>query len=409
MPICGKELVYALVIMLGPITFGTIMVYPSPTAKEIQSHHNLSEDDLTWSFYNSVSSLCAIAGPFISNALLGLFKQSRRKVVFAIAIASVIFWLLNLLTKVNIWAGIVIRALQGLVMGAYSSISPMFLVEIAPADVSGFFGCLNQIGIVLGMVFFDFIAPSVSYLDLDYIGASINALQAILIFFCAESPAADRDQNEDKAEDDKPKESLFQAKYMPGLFSGILMMLLQQFCGINAILTNLASLMSSSGLEMDGNYQAGIASSAQLISVFIGGILMDKLGRKICWMVSNSTIVIFLLIFALNTKYEWSTVLPLVCIFLYQLGFGLGMGPIPWFIIPEYFDDDVRSMATTIASASNWIFSFCIIFVWPAMKSGLGMFGSLLFFMSVTVGSVIFGIFCIHEPKNADAKEELSA
>ena len=118
-------------------------------------------------------------------------------------------------------------------------------------------------------------------------------------------------------------------------------------------------------------------------------------------------IVVFLLIFALNTKYDWSTVLPLICIFLYQLGFGLGMGPIPWFIIPEYFNDDVRSMATMVVVASNWIFAFVIIFVWPAMKNGMGMFGSLLFFMFISVGAIIYGIFCIHEPKQHGDEEQL--
>ncbi|OHT14937.1 hypothetical protein TRFO_14573 [Tritrichomonas foetus] len=164
--------------------------------------------------------------------------------------------------------------------------------------------------------------------------------------------------------------------------------------------------MNESGLNIDGNYQAGIASVAQLVAVFFGGLIMDKLGRRVVWMISCSIIVVFLLIFALNVKYDWSTILPLVCIFLYQLGFGLGMGPIPWFIIPEYFNDAVRPLATTIVSASNWIFSFIIIFVWPAMRDGLGMFGSLLFFMFVTVGSIIFGGFAIHEPNQGKNDDE---
>ena len=139
-------IIFALVIMLGPMTFGTIMVYPSPTAKAIQEKHGLSSSSLEWSFYNSVSSLFAIAGPFVSNGLLHVYKGKRKPTVFTIAIAGTVFWLLNLLTDVNIWAGVVIRAFMGVVMGAYSSISPMYLVEIAPDGRSGFFGCLNTPG-----------------------------------------------------------------------------------------------------------------------------------------------------------------------------------------------------------------------------------------------------------------------
>lgn len=412
MGICCKQLAHALVIMLGPITFGAIMCYPSPTAKEIQDHHGLTDDAIQWSFYNSVSSLFAIAGPFVTTGILKWMHESRKKTCFVIAILGVVFWLLNLLTKINIWAGIVIRAFMGVVMGAYSSISPMYLIEIAPHDVSGFFGCLNQIGVVLGIIFFDFIGPSLSYMQLDYVGAAICALQAITIWFIEESPVVEAllQQKEKEAQTNREvahKDSLWQKKYMFGLFSGILMMLFQQFSGINAILTNLANLMDESGLALDGSYQGGIATIAQLIAVVAGGLIMDKLGRKLVWIMSCAIIIVFILIYALNVKYDWSTVLPLVCIFLYQLGFGLGEGPIPWFIIPEYFNDDVRPLATTIVSASNWVFAFIVILVWPSMKKHMGMFGALIFFMFISVGGLIFGIFCIHEPKKVDEEDKL--
>ncbi|KAK8860867.1 glucose import [Tritrichomonas musculus] len=410
MNICVKELGYAMILLLGPITFGTIMCYPSPTGKEIRKHFGLSDNSAQWSFYNSVSSLFAIAGPFVTVGFLKAFHNSRKKVVFTCACLGVVFWLLNCLTKVNIWAGIVIRLFLGIVMGAYSSINPMYLVEIAPEGTSGFFGSLNQIGIVIGMVFFDFIAPSLNYMDLNYIGSAICALQACLIWLVEESPAVEKinqDEEEMKAnEHDKPKETLWQKKYAFGLCSGILMMLFQQFCGINAILTNLSDIMNDSGLDIDGNYQAGIASCAQLIAVFVGAMIIDKIGRRITMIISCCMICVFLLIFALNVKYDWSNVLPLICIFLYQLGFGLGMGPIPWFIIPEYFNDDVRSMATMIVTAANWIFSFLVIMVWPSMKSGMGMFGALIFFLCISFCAIIFSAFCVHEPNHEENNEE---
>ena len=396
-----------MVLLLGPISFGTIMCYPSPTADKIRSAHHLKDDAIEWSFYNSVSSLFAIAGPFVTTGFLKAFHNSRKKVVFTIACIGTAFWLLNCLTKVHIWAGIVMRAFLGVVMGSYSSISPMYLVEIAPEGTSGFFGSLNQIGIVVGMVFFDFIGPSLTYNEMNYIGAAITALQAGLIWLVEESPAVEKINSRNQGIENVKKESLWQKKYAFGLCIGVLMMLLQQFCGINAILTNLADIMNESGLDMDGNYQAGIASCSQLIAVIVSALIIDRIGRKITWIISCSMIVVFLLLFALNTKYDWSTVLPLICIFLYQLGFGLGMGPIPWFIIPEYFNDDVRSAATMIVVASNWIFAFIIIFVWPAMKKGMGMFWSLLFFMFVSVGAIIFGLFCISEPKKHNDEEQL--
>lgn len=406
MAICVKELGYAVIIMLCPFIFGNIMCYPSPTAPEIQAHHNLDSDSISWAFYNAISALFAIAGPFVSQGYFKLFHNSRKKSVFLNACFGVVFWLLNLLTKTSIYAGIVVRAFLGVIMGAFSSISPLYLVEIAPEGSSGFFGCFNQVGIVLGMIFFDFIAPSLTYMKLNYIGAAVAGLLAILIWFCKESPVVDHPTEEKPLATEGKKESLWQKKYAFGLISGILMMLFQQFCGVNAILTNLADIMNKSGLELNGNYQGGIASIAQLIAVFISALIIDKIGRKITWIISCSMVIVFMFIFALNDKFDWSNILPLICIFLYQLGFGLGLGPIPWFIIPEYFDEAVRSEANTIAVSANWIFAFTIIFVWPYMNKGMGMFGALIFFTCIAICGLLFGIFCIHDKKKNDVNDE---
>jgi MFS family permease len=316
---------------------------------------------------------------------------------------GVAFWLLNLLTKVNIWAGIVIRAFLGIVMGGCSAIVPLYLTEIAPPEYAGFFGNLNQAGIVLGMIFFSVIAPSCDYMDLCYVGAAVASIMVIGGAFIEESPAKSEVSSNSK------KESIWQKKYASGLIMGILMMFFQQFVGINAIITNLSELMNESGLDIDGNYQSAIANCAQLFSVFGGGLLLDKFGRKVMWYISNGFVVVFLLIYALNDKYGWSVVLPLVCIFLYELGFGFGLGPIPWFIVNELLPDSVRADGSTIISSSNWIFAFIVIFVWPQMEKGLGMFISLIIFMVIGIISFLFGIFFVKEPKKNEKGTESSS
>lgn len=408
MGICVIELAYALVIIIGQINFGTIMCYPSPTSNEIQDLHHLKSDSIEWSLYNSISSLSAIIGSFLVSGFLKCMHNSRKKTIFAISFMATVFWFLNCLTKVNIWAGVATRALLGIVMGSFSTIGPMYLIEIAPEGESGFFGSLNQLGIVIGLLLFDFIGPSLNYMELNYVGGGISALQAILIWTIKESPAAETQNIYDKEKESLPdyQESLCQKKNAIGILIGIFIMLLQQFCGINAVLTNIAGIMSDSGLAMNGNYQGGIATAAQLLAVFISALIIDKIGRKITWIISCALIAASLLVFALNTKYDWLKILPLICVFIFQFGYGLGMGPIPGFIIPQYFNESVRPTASAITVAFNWLFTFAIIFIWPFMNSGMGMFGSLLFFMGIAVVSIIFGAFCIQEIKEDAVDQE---
>jgi len=401
-----------MIIFLGPMTFGAILCYPSPSFKAIQKRYNLKEDSLVWSFYNSISSLTAIVGPFVSNFVLKWQKGSQRNTMFFLALSGIVFWLLNCLTKVNIWLGIIDRGFLGVVMGAFSSLDPMYLVEIAPKGASGFFGSLNQIGIVVGVILFDFVGPSMSYIALNFLGAGIDLLLSLLIWILPQFLDSngkndlelnDQDDNQDVGVQASPTitspgQKLCQGKNFGLLCIGFGLMFFQQFCGINAIITNLASIMDSAGMKMDGNYQAGIATSSQLIAVIVSSLVVDKFGRRKVLVTSTIIILVFLLIFGLNEKFHWTNVLPLLCIFLYQFGFGLGMGPIPWFIIPEYFNSDVRSLATTLVSASNWIFAFIIIFLWPLLKKGFGFFGAIIFFAIVTFVSILFEIFIVRDP-----------
>lgn len=405
MQICTKELAMAFVIMLGSITNGCVGIYPSAAGAEIRFLHHLSDTSIEFTLYNSAVFFFAIFGPFVTLLLLKVFKGSRKITVFVLDVFTAISWFLNCLTKINIWAGVFTRGLLGLAIGAYSSIGSMYLIEIAPPSISGFYGSLNQIGIVIGQALYSFIAPSVDYMGLNYIGGATNVLGAILIWFVIESPAI---ANND-VQTEKRSESILQKKYFNGLLIGVTLMFMQQFCGINGILTNLSDIMNEAGLDLNPNYQSGISILSQLISVFIGSSLIDKLGRKKCWIISSSISAVSLFIYALDEKFNWSNVLPLICIFCYQLGFGLGLGPIPWFIVPEYFDVDVRSKATMVCVCTNWIFAFTIVMAFPSMKKSMGLFGSMLFFLVVLVLSVLFGIFKITEPKinnNSEAPDD---
>ena len=411
MAICGIELVQALVIMLAPFNFGMIIIYPSPAGAEIRGHYKLSSNSFEWSFYNSVSCLFAIAGPFLTTFLLKLFHGQRKKTVFVIDCLAIAFWLLNYLTKVNIWAGIIVRAFLGVTMGAFSSIGPMYLVEISPRDSTGFFGTLNQIAIVVGQAFTNFIGSSLNYLNLNFVGAGIGALQAVLIWFIKESPVynknkAEQEQAINVRSESKPK--FLTKDNIKNLVVGVALFFFQQFAGINGILTNLSDIMSSAGLDIDPNYQAGIATLAQVIAALIASFIIDKLGRRNVWCISSASAAVFLLIFALNEKFNWSNVLPLIMVFLYQLGFGLGLGPITWFLVSEYFNDETRPTATMCCTTTNWLFAFIIILIFPQMKSSMGLFGALMFFFAICILSLIFGIFCIYEPKKKNEMDQQS-
>ncbi|EAX87371.1 major facilitator superfamily protein [Trichomonas vaginalis G3] len=423
--------------MLGAFTFGYVLGYPSPVVPELQDTYNISDHES--SFFNSVSSLLAIAGPFVSH---GLTKITTRKLsTFIISICGTVFWaLLLVMNKKLLWFGIVLRGLLGVVMGAYSSIIPMYIVEIAPEGHTAFFGTLNNLGISIGLVVLYLLGNWLKWRVLTIIGACICALLACLIWFVKDSPVdtkveddnidnlssekevenksgeevKDNNSNESEsspdikitegknsdAENPNPssKKGICQKKYVKGLLIGCMFMVFQQFSGINGILTNLKTLFNKAGVKVNQGIASAISSSAQVITIFISSFFVEKFGRKPAWCISAGGVVIFLLLYGFSVKYNFGYVTPVAAIFGFLFFYGLGTGPIAWYIVPELFEADVRSAATSIASSVNWISSFVVIQIFSSLDEAIGTLLTVVIFAIISSLSLVFGIFCIYEP-----------
>jgi hypothetical protein len=52
----------------------------------------------------------------------------------------------------------------------------------------------------------------------------------------------------------------------------------------------------------------------------------------------------------------------------FLLSFGLGIAPIPWFIVSEMFQDDIHPQAASIVSITIWVFTFKVIWVFPVKR-----------------------------------------
>lgn len=387
-----KHLCFALILLIGAFQFGYILGYPSPVVPALQKEWHLTDTQTT--FFNSVSSLSAIPGPFLSHFILHF--AGRKKAMFIIAVAGTIAWgLLLLMNAERFVLGIVIRGLLGVVMGAYSSITPLYIVEIAPEGKSASFGTLNNLGIATGLFVLYILGDYLDWFKLTIIGSAICGAQCLLIWLVPESPAS---QNQEES----TKERLFQQKYTKGLVVGIALMFFQQFCGINAILTNLGTLLTSAGVKTSPGIASAIACSAQMITIFLSSFFVAKFGRKPAWCISAGGIVVFLLVYGFSVKFNWGKIAPVAAIFGFLFFFGMGTGPVAWYIVPELFPGSVRSAATSVASASNWLCAFAVIQLFPTLDKAIGTFWSICIFAIISSCSLVFGLIYVSEPRSVN-------
>jgi MFS family permease len=302
------------------------------------------------------------------------------------------------------WFGIVVRGLLGVSIGSFSALSPVYIVELSPPDATGFFGSLNQLAIASGFVVCPLVAIGLGWRQIAGIGALIVAALIPLVWLIPDSrPELSSG----------PKESIFQRQWAAPLIVASLMMVFQQTSGINAILTNLIDLFDSAGIEIDSQVASAITGVAQVVACMCGGFLIQKLGRKIIWIVSLAGMAIADLIYGISrftsiqekgTFPPWA---PIVLIFFFCFAFGLGAGPIPWFIVAELFPPSVRGTAQSIATSVNWLFAFLVMQFWPNVsnaKTGIGEAGTFMLFAGSCAIGAVFGVIFVKNETGSDKK-----
>lgn len=392
-----KELLYVCVIVIGNINVGWTLTFSSPALPLIKKEFpGLSSFELA--AFPAIPSLAAIIGTYWGGFLLRKFS---RKITFLVnALSRSIFWFLTLtMNKKYFWLALVIRFFNGVVMGSNTTVGGCYTLELAPVDQMGFYGVFNSVMISFGHCTFNLIGAAHKWRLNVYISGGLLLFQFISGLFIPDSPVdierRSHKKEEEEIENKHHRRSLFQLCYLKPMIIGVSLHIFQQFAGVNALISNMSSILKQSGLDIDSAYQATIATIAEFFAGLISTFIMDKLGRRIIWMISSAGCCLFMSLFSTNLITNWSSVLPVVSIFLYMFVFGGGLAPIPWIIVPEMFDDDVRSTANSICVSLNWLSASVVTFCFPYMQKSMKMYGSLYFFAACSLCAFIFGIIFI--------------
>jgi MFS family permease len=366
-----------------------------------------------WSLFTAATSAAAIAGPLITGVLLRWV--GRRPLTFVYSVCGTFFWLLFLAVKANTFTlGIVVRSLCGLLNGAISALSPLYLVEISPPESTGFFGTLNQLGISFGwVVCYTAAIP----LDSDWralagIGAAVPALLAVLVWFIPESPALA--ELKDAHGPGEHASTICAKKWLWWLFVCGMLMLFQQTTGINIVLMYLTSFFGGDDSGSDFSLLASALSSiAQVIACLFGAFLIERIGRRMMWFVSLLGIGVTDLLYAISrinadqSGERWPNWVVIVIIFVFIFCFGLGAGPIPWFFVPERFPTALRATGMAIIATLNWVFAFVLIEIREVVSHALNQWPAFVAFAVLSFGGAVFGLFFVFNPEKAAKKNQL--
>lgn len=394
-----KELIYVLILLLGSMSWGLTMAYWSPC--KVSMSDSLEYSDTIGTIFNFLAPFaCIFGGPFIN---IFITKLGRKKSVFVTAVFMFVSWIAMAFTQAKFfYLALIMRFFLGFAVGSFSTVIPLYITELSPNDVRGAYGTLHQFGISIGASLCYMMGIWLKWRMITVISAIPTGLLSILIWFVPESPVVSRQQEENAI-----KESLCQKKFVKPLLISLALMFFQQFAGTSAFLANLEDIFTKCKININSSLASFIVGLTGAVAVLITSAIIGFCGRRPAWHISSIGQAVALALGACNNKWNWSPIIPVVCLILDNFLFSIGLAPIPWFFVPELFPDSVRSTATSMMTAINWSFGSALFFLWDIMQAALGMTWSFAIFAIIMACSLIFGIFALPEPQGIEVEPDV--
>merc|ERR1712012_1422220 len=316
------------------------------------------------------------------------------------------------------------RYLIGVNCGLNTSLVPMYISEIAPLNLRGGLGTVNQLAVTVGLL-------TSQVLGVDYLlgtdegwpyllGIAVfpSILQMILLPICPESPrylliskgqeqgareALKRLRNTPNIEDDidemRAEEQAQQAEAQITMFEllrsptlrmpltiAIMMQLSQQLSGINAVFYYSTNLFITTGLsETNAKYATIGIGTVMVIMTLVSIPLMDRSGRRTLHLYGLGGMFIFSIFitisFLVKELVSWIWWLSVVSPLFYVVFCAVGPGSIPWMITAELFSQGPRPAAMSVAVLVNWSANFFVAIGFPTMLTILENYTFLPFSM----------------------------
>ncbi|RYP23375.1 hypothetical protein DL767_008829 [Monosporascus sp. MG133] len=150
----------------------------------------------------------------------------------------------------------------------------------------------------------------------------------------------------------------------------------QQFSGSNMI-NYYAPVIFADSMGLGRQLSlilGGCAQCTYLVGSAIPVLLMDRYGRRTLLMVCSAGLCLCFVMVAilLSLGTESAAYGATTFIFIFQLFYGIGWLPVPWFYPTEINTTRVRSRMQAIASGWNWMAVFAVVKITPIAFANIG-------------------------------------
>jgi MFS transporter, SP family, xylose:H+ symportor len=442
----------AVIAALGGLLFGYDWVVIGGAKPFYESYFGLTSPRLIgWA--NSCALVGCLVGSIISGSINDRLGRKR-----LLILSALLFGVSSVLTG---WAGsftafIAWRVTGGVAIGIASNVSPTYIAEISPSAYRGRLVSLNQFTIVVGILG----AQIVNWLIAQHVpeGATAEQIRASwngqygwrwmftavcvpsLVFFLTalfvpESPrwliknrkleqarstlskiGGERYSTESlreiqnsllaEAQSKAQSSELLSSNVLRVLGIGIVLAVLQQWCGINVIFNYAEEIYRSAGYGVnDVLFNIVITGTINLVFTLIALGFVDRLGRRPLMLIGCAGIGLSHVLIGLAYLAQLRG-LPLLIFTLASIGcYAMSLAPVTWVLISEIFPNRIRGVAVSIAVSALWIACFMLTFTFPIILGWLGLAGTFWVYAVICFAGFFFVLLRVPETKGRSLEQ----
>lgn len=353
----------------------------------------------------------ALIGCVIGGAAAGFISKSLGRknglVISAICffVSAIGAWRpesFNFFGTLDAYSFVIYRIIGGIGVGIASMISPMYIAEIAPANMRGRLVSFNQLAIIFGMLVIYFVNYFIArqgneqwlitegWRWMFFSGVIPAGIFFILLFFVPETPRYLAMKGKDEkairvlkriaGESDasatlKDIKATLHEKNAPWLsygffliFIGILLSVFQQFVGINVVLYYASNIFRNMGSSTDSSLlQTIIVGVVNLLFTVVAILTVDRFGRKPLMIIGSIGMGISMFALGFAFYFNQLGIAALIFMLTYTAAFAMSWGPVCWVLLAEIFPNSIRG-ALSIAVAAQWIANWVVSLTFPIMN-----------------------------------------
>ncbi|MBL1220786.1 sugar porter family MFS transporter [Chryseobacterium sp. L7] len=438
----NSKIIYkaVLVASVGGLLFGYDTAVISGSIGFMRTYYCLSDAMTGW------TASCALLGCLVGAMFSGKLSDriGRKKVLM---ISALLFTISSVGTALapGLWVFVVFRIIGGMGIGIASILSPMYISEMAPAEIRGRLVSIFQLGIVTGILVIYFVNAYIAGIydeswNVLYgwrwmFGSGVipSVIFILLLFTVPESPRwLVRQKNYSEAlsilnrihgkekgahELETIKQSLTDTtpfslsdlkdvKLKKPLIIGILLAVFSQITGINAIMYYAPEIFKSMGAGSGSAlFQTVVIGVINVIFTFVAIKYVDRWGRKTLLLYGITGMIVCLAVVGYTFYLEKTGYIILIAILGYIASFAMSLGPLTFVVISEIFPTKARGTAMSVATFFLWLAVFAVSQTFPVFMGSLGTANTFWLYMTAAIIAWIFVWKKIPETKEKTLEE----